>query len=94
MDRDHESQYLLDMTRCQPADAIGTDFAKGRWTAVDFSIAAGAGKMLFCGPDTEAPPVRLDPGVSGWHHIFVGTHQRPRGRLSYIRLVPLSGSAP
>jgi uncharacterized lipoprotein YddW (UPF0748 family) len=75
MDRDNESIYLLDMTRCQPADAIGTDFVRGRWTAVDFSIAAGAGKMLFSGPDTQAPPVQLDPEVSGWYHIFVGTYR-------------------
>lgn len=42
---------------------------------MEYSIAAGCGKMLFSGPDTEAPAVRLDPEVSGWYHIFVGTYR-------------------
>jgi hypothetical protein len=75
MDREDESLYLLDMSRCEPADAIDTEFGEGRWTAVDYSITAGAGKMLFSGPDTKAPPVCLDPGVRGWYHIYVGTYR-------------------
>ena len=77
MDRENESIYLLDMTACEPRDAVSEDFEKGKWTAVDFSIEQGEGKMLFCGPDTAAPPLRLSPGVTGWHHIFVGTFLPP-----------------
>ncbi|NKB69070.1 MAG: hypothetical protein GKR89_18535 [Candidatus Latescibacteria bacterium] len=75
MDREDESVYLLDMSQCQPSGAIGAEFASGQWTAVDYSIDAGAGKMLFSGPDTQAPPLSLDPGVEGWYHIFVGTYR-------------------
>jgi hypothetical protein len=75
MDRDDESLYLLDMTRCTPAGAVSTEFKSGCWTAVDYSIAAGAGRMIFSGPDIKAPPLRLDPGVRGWYHIFVGTYR-------------------
>lgn len=75
MDRDNESIYLLDMGRCEPGSAISTEFTKGKWTLADYSIAAGAGRMLFCGPDTQAPPLCLKVGVEGWYHIFVGTYR-------------------
>ena len=75
MDLESESIYLLDMSRCQPAASIGTDFCKGQWTSVQYSIAAGTGTMLFSGPDTQAPPIALDPEVTGWHHIYVGTYR-------------------
>ena len=75
MDRENESIYLLDMGLCEPSDAIAANFALGKWTAVDYSIAAGTGRMIFSGPDTDAPPLRLNPGVLGWHHIFVGTYR-------------------
>ena len=75
MDRDNESVYILDMARCTPAAAISSRFESGCWTAVDYSIAAGPGKMLFSGPDSAAPPLRLDPGVRGWYHVFVGTYR-------------------
>ncbi|MBT4098887.1 MAG: hypothetical protein HOE86_14640, partial [Gemmatimonadetes bacterium] len=75
MDRDDESIYLLDMSRCEPATAVGTQFSEGQWTSVAYAIAAGEGKMLFSGPDTQAPPVQLNPQVSGWYHIFVGTYR-------------------
>ena len=89
MDRENESIYLLDMTACEPKDAISEDFEKGKWTAVDFSIGQGEGKMLFCGPDTQAPPLRLNPEVRGWHHIFVGTF-RPRRHPQTCLLLKLS----
>lgn len=69
------SVYLLDMGCCQPATAIADTFEAGKWTSVNYSIAAGEGRMLFSGPDTDAPPIHLDPGVRGWHHVFVGTYR-------------------
>ncbi|MBT5873529.1 MAG: hypothetical protein HOH43_08935 [Candidatus Latescibacteria bacterium] len=75
MDRAPESIYLLDMTRCEPSNAIDIHFGLGKWTAVAYSISAGAGRMLFSGPDTQAPPIRLDLGVRGWYHIFIATYR-------------------
>ena len=89
MDRENESIYLLDMTACEPRDAISDDFEKGKWTAVDFSVEQGEGKMLFCGPDTQAPPLSLNPGVKGWYHIFVGTY-RPQLDPETVLLLKLS----
>ncbi|MDA0336378.1 MAG: hypothetical protein O2782_14530 [bacterium] len=76
MHRDNESVYILDMTRCTPAAAVSSRFESGCWTAVDYSIAAGPGKMIFSGPDSAAPPLRLDPGVRGWYQVFVGTYRQ------------------
>ena len=73
MDRDQESIYLLDMSTCRPHDAISRSFEEGKWIACDYSIRHGEGKMLFSSPDSQVPAIRLDPGVKGWHHIFVGT---------------------
>ena len=75
MDRDSESLYLMDMTRCEPMGAIDTEFARGKWTSVAYSIEAGSGAMIFSGPDSEAPPLALDPAVRGWYHIYVGTYR-------------------
>ena len=76
MNRDDESIYLLDMAACEPRSAVSDAFEQGKWTAVPYSIGQGEGCMLFSGPDTHAPPVRLKLGMSGWHHIFVGTYTR------------------
>ena len=74
MERRSESQYFLDMTQCEPGSAISSKFESGKWTAVDYEIEAGQGKMLFCGSDTDAPPIVLKPNAKGWHAIYVGTY--------------------
>jgi uncharacterized lipoprotein YddW (UPF0748 family) len=75
MDRDAESITFLDMTQCEPRSAISRAFEHGKWTAADYAIDAGPGKMLFCGPDTDAPPITLKLNAKGWHAIYVGTFQ-------------------
>ncbi len=89
LDRESESIYLLDMSACEPKSAISEAIEKGQWTAVDFSIAQGPGKMLFCGLDSDVPPIRLRPGVKGWYHIFVATY-RPAGNPKTCLLLKLS----
>ncbi|OGG46204.1 MAG: hypothetical protein A3F84_15105 [Candidatus Handelsmanbacteria bacterium RIFCSPLOWO2_12_FULL_64_10] len=92
MDREDESLYFLDMTACEPGDAFSTEFEKGKWTAVEYAMAQGPGKMVFCGPDTQASPIRLKLGVKGWHHVFVGTYRNPHYPDSCL-LLRLSGDA-
>ena len=74
MDRESESKYFLDLSRCEPKSSISSKFEKGKWTAVDYEIEAGSGRMLFCGPDTDAPPIVLKLSTEGWHAIYVGTY--------------------
>ena len=90
MDRDRESIYLLDMRASRPEHAISDDFEKGKWTAVDYTIEQGPGSMLFCGPDTDAPPLTLELGVEGWFHVFVGTYRHLHHTTSAL-LLKLSG---
>jgi hypothetical protein len=80
MDRETESIYLLDLTRCEPRSAISRAFEHGKWTAVDYEIAAGPGKMLFCGPDTSVPPLTFRLHARGWHAIYVGTFRGARSQ--------------
>ena len=74
MDRESESKYFLDLSRCEPNSSISSKFEKGKWTAVDYEIEAGSGRMLFCGPDTDALPIVLKLSTEGWHAIYVGTY--------------------
>ena len=73
MDRTDESIYLLDMTRCEPRSAISSDFDRGAWTSVAYSVAEGQGHMLLSGPESQAPPVHLTGLPEGWFHVFIAT---------------------
>lgn len=86
MDRENEAVYLLDMGKCAPGSAISGEFGRGKWTSVEYSITAGKGQMLFCGPDSQAPPVRLGLPVAGWHHLFIGTYRHPLFKDSCLLL--------
>ena len=91
MDREDESITFLDMTACEPRHAISEEFEKGKWTSCIYRTEQGEGKMLFCGPDTQAPPLRLRLGVKGWYHIFVGTYRSEQATPDWCLLVKLSG---
>ncbi|MBT4502015.1 MAG: hypothetical protein HOC74_30060 [Gemmatimonadetes bacterium] len=77
MDRENEGIFLLDMGACEPKSAVGEEFARGKWATVEYSIEQGRGRMLFSGPDSQAPPICLKLPVSGWYHIFIGTYRHP-----------------
>ena len=94
MDRDAESRYILDMTQCEPHTALSRAFEHGKWTAVDYEIDAGPGKMLFCGPDADAPPLTLKLHAKGWHAIYVGTYGGPSYQAGEMALfLKLTGDA-
>ena len=93
MDRDTDSLYLLDMTACTPSSAITEDYAIGSWVSVDYEIDAGPGRMLFCGPDSQAPPLSLALPAQGWHHIFVATYRQPHVPDTCLRLKLASDAA-
>ena len=90
MDREDESVYLLDMTACEPGHAISEEFERSKWTCCSYRIDQGEGKMLFCGPDTKAPPLRLTLGVQGWYHILVGTYRSEQATPDWCLLIKLS----
>ncbi|MEW6752236.1 MAG: hypothetical protein AB1505_14835 [Candidatus Latescibacterota bacterium] len=53
---------------------------------MEYSVAAGRGRMLFCGPGSQTPPVRLPLPVQGWHHLFVATYRSPQYPGACLRL--------
>ena len=46
-DVDDPSVYLLDLSRATPNAAISDRLTQDCWTAVDYEIEAGVGRMLF-----------------------------------------------
>ncbi len=58
-----DSIYLLDMSCGSPGDALSRQYQAGKWVAVEYSIAAGSGTMLFCPPDQSAPEIRIPMDV-------------------------------
>ncbi len=48
--------WILDMSRCRPAEAISRDGRPGTWAAVDYAIAPGKGDDYF----RQLPLLSLD----------------------------------
>jgi len=66
--------WLSDLTQCEPEDAISRDGKHGTWIAVDYVVngALSRSVMLFGLPKSDAPPLTLRLGASGWHEIRLG----------------------
>lgn len=94
METNTGSRYFLDMARCEPTSAISPMFEHGKWTSIDYEIEAGPGKMLFCGPDTDAPPIVLKLNAQGWHAIYVGTYRgAPNQSDDLVLFLKLTGDS-
>ncbi|MCY4079696.1 MAG: family 10 glycosylhydrolase [Caldilineaceae bacterium] len=82
----HEPIYLTDLGLSQPQLALSTDRRKYHWQVVPYETEEFSGKMLIAGPETEAPPVAVPLGVSGWHRIFLGLWSNWTEELVRVRL--------
>ena len=82
----HEPIYLTDLGLSQPQLALSTDRRKYHWQVVAYETAEFSGKMLIAGPETEAPPVTVPLGVSGWHRIYLGLWSNWTEDLVRVRL--------
>ena len=82
----HEPIYLTDLGLSQPQLALSTDRRKYHWQVVPYETAEFSGNMLIAGPETEAPPVALPLGVSGWHRIYLGLWSNWTEELVRVRL--------
>jgi len=69
------SVYLLDMRQCMPSNIITSkQIEPGKWFAVSYEIAEGAGYMVFNIKGADPPPLTLDPKVTGWHKVYLGAY--------------------
>jgi len=61
-----------DMSRCEPASALGRELKHGQWRLVDYQVEEFKGTMMFAGEETRAPQVRLKLGLEGLHALYLG----------------------
>ena len=78
--------YLTDLSLCDPQLALTSAKQKYHWQVVPYETVSFCGKMLIAGPETEAPPVSLSLGVSGWHRIYLGLWSNWTDDLARVRL--------
>ena len=81
-----EPIYLTDLGRCLPQLALSADRRKYHWQVVPYETEGFCGNMLIAGPETEAPPVTLPLGVSGWHSIYLGLWSNWTDGLARVKL--------
>ena len=84
---DHsKAVFLSDMGRCTPAAALSSGHQKYHWQTVPYEAEGVSGTLLFAGPETEAPVVRLPVEASGWHAVFVGLWSNWTDSLLKVKL--------
>ncbi len=69
---------LAEIAAVEPATAIAPRMKKRHWKRIPYELIGGQkGSMIWAGPESNAPAVRLPLGVRGWHAIFVGVYCGP-----------------
>jgi hypothetical protein len=74
---------LSDLSECHPAAALSSRRRRRHWQLISYQTEHFAGTMLSAGPMTEAPEVRLDLKLEGWHAIFIGMWAAGRSDTRY-----------
>ncbi|MFH1008594.1 MAG: family 10 glycosylhydrolase [Candidatus Latescibacterota bacterium] len=69
-----EACYLLDLSCCEPHEALSRDSRPDAWTMVDYEIAQGPGVMLFAQATTHPLPVTLPLNLKGCYKIYLGIY--------------------
>lgn len=81
-----EPIYLTDLGLGLPQLALSSERRKYHWQVVPYETQEFSGNMLIAGPETEAPPVTIPLGVSGWHRIYLGLWSNWTEDLVRVRL--------
>lgn len=59
---------------CRAGNQVSRDYDPQKWLAYEYSTDEVAGTVLFCGPEQNAPELRIALGQTGWHRIYLGIH--------------------
>ena len=59
---------------CEPREAISHNRHKDKWCSYSYSTADFKGSMLVSPMDSKPCDVSLNPGLKGWHKIYVGLY--------------------
>ncbi|MCK4418071.1 MAG: hypothetical protein KAV99_07880 [Candidatus Latescibacteria bacterium] len=74
MEKEAEAIYFLDLSQCEPANALSRSSRPKFWTMVNYEIEQGQGVMLFANSLTDSPSVTLKLNVTGWYGIYLGIY--------------------
>jgi hypothetical protein len=66
------ARIISDLSVVGPAAALSRRGMPGHWRVIDYETEAFAGRLLFAGEVTQAPPVHLPLDASGWYAIYIG----------------------
>ncbi len=77
-----------DMTQGSPAGVFSSHLEKGRWKVIPYETVEGwSGKMVWAGPEAQAPELGIPLEAEGWFAIFVGLYTAPEcPTLAWLRL--------
>jgi hypothetical protein len=67
-----EAVVLADMGACTPQNALSQTRGKGKWKLLEYEAGGLAGRCVAAGPLTQAPPLTLRLGRTGWHAVSLG----------------------
>ena len=81
-----EPIYVTDLGQSRPQLALSSERRKYHWQVVPYETESFCGNMLIAGPETEAPPITVPLGVSGWHSIHIGMWSNWTDDLARVKL--------
>ena len=82
-----EPIYVTDLGQSRPQLALSSERRKYHWQVVPYETESFCGNMLIAGPETEAPPITVPLGVSGWHSIHIGMWSNWTDDLARVKTI-------
>jgi len=67
-----QATVLSDLRGCRPAEALSEHLERGRWKVIPYATAGRSGHLLWAAEESQAAPVVLPLGASGWQAVYVG----------------------
>ena len=59
-------------------ERLAEECTPDKWELVDYQTAVAGGTMLMASEETLPQPVTVDPGLAGWHRVYVCQQLQPQ----------------
>jgi len=66
------THLISDLSVAFPAEMLSRAPKAGHWRLVDYACEEIKGKLLYAGPETNPPEIKLPLDLRGWHRVTVG----------------------
>jgi len=63
---------ISDLSKATPSEALSQRPQAGHWQVGDYICEGMKGKLLYAGPNTNPPELKLPLNLQGWHQVTVG----------------------